>query len=115
MQVKYLYLQVGKRFFSTMDEVDHFDISHQRYRLTLHAAITGFSSGSLGTILIGSIQVSILSISSGCMNNILKWLLTNFLLQVPITILGAILMDRSGRKPLIMVCEVDFISFSSWY
>ncbi|KAG1327801.1 sugar transporter ERD6-like 16 [Cocos nucifera] len=38
----------------------------------------GFSSGSLGTILFGSIQV-------------------------PITILGAILMDRSGRKPLIMV------------
>nr|XP_019704001.1 sugar transporter ERD6-like 16 isoform X2 [Elaeis guineensis] len=38
----------------------------------------GFSSGRLGTILFGSIQI-------------------------PITILGAFLMDRSGRKPLIMV------------
>ncbi|XP_008795112.1 sugar transporter ERD6-like 16 [Phoenix dactylifera] len=54
----------------------------------------GFSSGTLGTILFGSIQV-------------------------PITILGAILMDRSGRKPLIMVsatgtligCFVTGVSF----
>ncbi|CAL9196154.1 sugar transporter ERD6-like 16 [Musa acuminata AAA Group] len=38
----------------------------------------GFSSGKLGTILMGSIQV-------------------------PITMVGAILMDRSGRIPLLMV------------
>ncbi|KAJ0979676.1 hypothetical protein J5N97_015150 [Dioscorea zingiberensis] len=38
----------------------------------------GFSSGNLGTILMGCVQV-------------------------PITIIGAILMDKSGRRPLIMV------------
>ncbi|XP_020086856.1 sugar transporter ERD6-like 16 [Ananas comosus] len=38
----------------------------------------GFSSGNLGTILMGCIQV-------------------------PVTMLGAILMDRSGRRPLLMI------------
>ncbi|KAJ0972058.1 hypothetical protein J5N97_020017 [Dioscorea zingiberensis] len=38
----------------------------------------GFSSGNLGTILMGCVQV-------------------------PITIIGAILMDKSGRRPLLMV------------
>ncbi|CAL9133249.1 unnamed protein product [Musa textilis] len=54
----------------------------------------GFSSGNLGTILMGCIQV-------------------------PITIVGAILMDRSGRIPLLMVsasgssigCFITGISF----
>uniref|UniRef100_A0A804KRK3 Major facilitator superfamily (MFS) profile domain-containing protein n=1 Tax=Musa acuminata subsp. malaccensis TaxID=214687 RepID=A0A804KRK3_MUSAM len=55
----------------------------------------GFSSGKLGTILMGSIQV-------------------------PITIVGALLMDRSGRIPLLMVSASGtfigcFITGTSFY
>ncbi|XP_065034778.1 sugar transporter ERD6-like 16 isoform X2 [Musa acuminata AAA Group] len=55
----------------------------------------GFSSGKLGTILMGSIQV-------------------------PITMVGAILMDRSGRIPLLMVSASGtfigcFITGTSFY
>ncbi|KAM0954280.1 putative major facilitator, sugar transporter, major facilitator superfamily [Dioscorea sansibarensis] len=55
----------------------------------------GFSSGSLGTILMGSIQV-------------------------PITIIGAILMDKSGRRPLLMVSATGtfigcFMAATSFY
>ena len=72
--------------------------------------VSGFSSGKFGTIVIGLCQV---------FNNFSQWCILKIILyrliavetmtQIPVTTIAVALMDRCGRRPLLLVSGLVII------